>query len=521
MLWAGIVSTGVILSITPNCAKNVQEPPHYEPDIQVAPTNLDFEVLLNGRVDTTLTIANTGNVTLEVSSITDSQLWLSETPNNLDISSESSGDVAVTVDASGLSAGDYEGTITIQSDDPDEGEVVVSINLTVQPESEPEPDITVIPDSLSLSLLEGGTVDTVITVSNGGEDTLHVTSISDDANWLSETPANFEVIPGSDRNVMVTVDASGISAGNYDGTITMQSDDPDEGQVTVQVDLIVYSLVDMVSIPGGTFQMGSESEWPYSDEQPVHQVAISAFSMAKFEVTNEEMREVMQWAYDNAKVNVTSSTVTNAEGDSQELLDLDDGDCEFSFSGGIFTVENGKANHPCIEVTWYGGQAFCNYLSDMEGLERCISFSDWSCNFSVGGYRLPTEAEWEYACRAGTTTDYYNGDQTESGCEYDPNLDAIGWYCYNADWTEEVGQKQGNNWQLYDMSGNVCEWCNDRYGLYSSEAQTDPTGPGTGSERVVRGGSWYDAAGYCRSADRRFDYPDLSDDYFGFRPVRR
>ncbi len=283
--------------------------------------------------------------------------------------------------------------------------------------------------------------------------------------------------------------------------------------------------IDMVSLTGGTFQMGSTSSWTVSDEQPVHSVTLSSFSIAMYEVTNEEMREVMQWAYDNDKVNADSTTVMNAEGSARELLDIDDSYCEISFSGGTFAVDNGKEAHPCIEVTWYGAQAFCNYLSDAEGLERCISFSDWSCTWSANGYRLPTEAEWEYACRAGTTTDYYSGDETQNECSpIDPNLDAIGWYCGNDNGrTEEVGQKIRSDWGLYDLSGNVWEWCNDWYksDYYAESSAQDPTGPTGGAWWVVRGGGWDSLARYCRSAARSGVSPGGSYSSLGFRPARR
>jgi formylglycine-generating enzyme required for sulfatase activity len=139
-----------------------------------------------------------------------------------------------------------------------------------------------------------------------------------------------------------------------------------------------------------------------------------------------------------------------------------------------------------------------------------------------GTYRLPTEAEWEYAARAGSTTAFYNGGITNTGSSpVDPNLDKIGWYLGNSDSEPHpVAQKQANSWGLYDMSGNVYEWCADWYGTYPTGAVTDPTGSTTGSNRVIRGGGWYNYAQNCRSAYRGSNSPGGRNLGIGFRLVR-
>ena len=138
----------------------------------------------------------------------------------------------------------------------------------------------------------------------------------------------------------------------------------------------------------------------------------------------------------------------------------------------------------------------------------------------ANGYRLPTESEWEYACRAGSTTAFYNGGITRLICNIDPNLDQIGWYCGNASAkTHEVAEKLPNAWGLYDMSGNVEEWCWDWYGVYPG-TETDPVGPDSGAWRVKRGGSWNGSAQGCRSATRDRAGPGYSIQYLGFRPAR-
>jgi formylglycine-generating enzyme required for sulfatase activity len=195
-----------------------------------------------------------------------------------------------------------------------------------------------------------------------------------------------------------------------------------------------------------------------------------------------------------------------------------------SFSAGVFSCIN--PTHPAKSVTWYGAVAYCDWLSLQQGLPRAYSHSTWECNggspYTAAGYRLPTEAEWEYACRAGSTTAFANGAITSIDCApLDPNLDLMGWYCGNAnDGAHPVAQKLPNAWGLYDMHGNEWEWCNDWFGTYGGTV-TDPVGPGAGDFRVIRGGNWDWHAQNCRSASRYGSYPYNENNFpFGFRPVR-
>lgn len=157
----------------------------------------------------------------------------------------------------------------------------------------------------------------------------------------------------------------------------------------------------------------------------------------------------------------------------------------------------------------------------------CISFEDaqafirWINRVDDRGYRLPTEAEWEYACRAGTATDYSSGPMTSYDCDHDPNLARVGWYCYNSgNRTRPVGQKEPNAWGLYDMHGNVWEWCDDHYSDYPSGPVKDPRGPGIASYRVFRGGSFSSSAQSCRSANRNRLTPRYVYVGLGFRLAR-
>jgi len=209
----------------------------------------------------------------------------------------------------------------------------------------------------------------------------------------------------------------------------------------------------MVLIPAGCFQMGSTDE--DDDEKPVHQVCLDAFSMDKYDVT--------QGAYHAA----TGKNPSN-----------------FSNCGD---------NCPVEQVNWNEAKAYCESQ----------------------GKRLPTEAEWEYAARAGTTTRYYWGNDASEAGRY-------AWYAGNSgSTTHPVGQKEPNAWGLYDMAGNVWQWTADWYAkdYYGSSPERNPKGPGSGSYRVDRGGSWHLVPANLRSAYRRSGTPDYRSSGFGFRCV--
>ena len=227
--------------------------------------------------------------------------------------------------------------------------------------------------------------------------------------------------------------------------------------------------LEMVKIKAGTFTMGSpEGELGRYSWEKQHQVTLTKdYWLGKFEVTQAQYEAIM-------------------------------GKNPSYFKGG---------NRPVERVSWEDAKEFCNKLNERYAGKL------------PAGYRfdLPTEAQWEYACRAGTTTVLNNGTNLTSERECS-NLNEVGWHFgnYGSNGHNAVGQKRPNNWGLYDMHGNVCEWCRDWYASYTGDA-TDPTGPTSGSNRVIRGGSWDNFAKFCRSACRDDSSPGNRYNRIGFR----
>jgi len=332
----------------------------------------------------------------------------------------------------------------------------------------------------------------------------------------------------SPEDPVVEVDFSAFPGDAFEITLTVY-DGWCDGNNTTSIELMITLLSNTRYIESGEFLMGaSDGELGASqDEIPQHNVNLTRdFSIFNAEVTNAQYRDLVQWAFDKGYCTVVSGIVIDElDGSSQQLLFMIDVDSKISFSGGIFSVDEGFLNDPVIEVSWYGAVAFCDWLSMRFGFERAYDHNSWLCNggdpYSARGFRLPTEAEWEYACRAGSTTAFSNGPITDTGCS-DPVLDEIGWYCGNSTGVEAVRLKIPNAWGLYDMHGNLNEWCNDRYdeNYYSNpESGHDPVGPPSGSQ-VIRGGHWSTGGGECRSANRNRTWPDNHYSSLGFRPVR-
>ncbi|MBU4459199.1 MAG: formylglycine-generating enzyme family protein [Verrucomicrobia bacterium] len=265
--------------------------------------------------------------------------------------------------------------------------------------------------------------------------------------------------------------------------------------------------------PDGSLSMGDAFTEGETDERPVHTVFVSAFYIDKTEAKKAMWDEVRTWATANGYA--------------------------FDKAG-----QGKAANHPVHTVSWFDAVKWCNARSQKEELTPCYTVggavyktgqSAPDCNWSADGYRLPTEAEWEKAARGGAhgrRLPWVDSDTIQHAratyfssimCTYDtsptrgypPNYETNG-----IPYTSPVGSIAANGYGLFDMAGNVAEWCWDWYGSYASEQQSDPRGPVSGVYRVVRGGSWNDYAWNCRTASRYFIHPSFGYNILGFRTVR-
>ena len=250
--------------------------------------------------------------------------------------------------------------------------------------------------------------------------------------------------------------------------------------------------ITMISIPGGTFKMGHLYQPDptvadnvnkfFPDEQPVHEVKLTGFQIGATEITQGQYSEI---------TGENPSTFT------------------------------GDDTLPLTNVGASNLLKFCNMLSEKAGFDPCYDEKTGKCDLSKNGFRLPTEAEWEYACRAGTSTHFNTGNTEES-------LDSAGWYTGNSGGkTHPVAQKEPNAWGLYDMHGNVFEFCYDGYdeglvkSVYPAKRAENPVGYDNFNFRIMRGGGWFSAPAECRSFTRSKFWTGGATYYIGFRVARR
>ncbi len=325
------------------------------------------------------------------------------------------------------------------------------------------------------------------------------------------------------------------------------------------------AFAEFVSVPASTFTMGrtdtgDDATFGTDFEDPRHEVTLSAYEIGRFEVTNAQFAEVMNWALARGRIvasaegdvyNTTGTLVlAPTAGDPQPLAFIADGtsDVEWTPAGFLPVTRPAAAgledlgDHPVHNVTWYGAVAFCNFLSEREGRPRAYDLGAWELVDAepgtpgvqyAAGYRLPTESEWERAAAWDGSRHWIYGvvaddlpttracllNNNPVGLAAPPFTSPVGFFDGSTTLTL-TGQATVDSPSpvgAYDMAGNVWEWCHDRGGPYTAQPKTNPTGPAMGDTRTLRGGGWFSEAGNCRSAQRLEGLPFSRGSNLGFR----
>ncbi len=278
-----------------------------------------------------------------------------------------------------------------------------------------------------------------------------------------------------------------------------------------------------VQVKGGTFIMGSnDRQYADSDEYYPHTVTLDAFYIDKYETTIKNVVDVYNYALQKKYLYVKGN-VAYLESNDKLLLKAGAGVQvkSLQYEQGKFLYNEDAANYPVIHISWFGATAYCNFLSEMKGLEKCYDEFMSECDFSKNGYRLPTEAEWEYAGTSGGKPYLFSwGNDTKKPKENVADLSFkkefkqfLSWDNYKDGYvyTSPVGSFSPNELGLYDISGNVYEWCwNWSTDGYEEKAVTNPRGTETGTHKAARGGSWYDTINLNRLTNRSWATPEAT-----------
>jgi len=291
---------------------------------------------------------------------------------------------------------------------------------------------------------------------------------------------------------------------------------------------------DMVLIRGGSFMMGDHYSDDYKHGKPIHPVKVDSFYMCKYEVTNQQYCDYLNSAMAQGLIEVRDGIVYHLAGTVPYSNTYNYSPYSLiQYENGLFQgrARDGydMAEHPVVEVSWYGAIAYCNWRSQQEGYEQCYDLLSGDCDFDKQGYRLPTEAEWEYAARGGCYKPYYEFPWFDNSmdCSKANQRQTVEYYCNPLDlssrpYTSPVGYYQANPYGLYDMAGGVWELCNDWYSstYYSISPYDNPKGPDRSTTRIHRGGGWHCTPHGCRVAHRDHCSLILRDKNGGFRIVQ-
>ncbi len=289
---------------------------------------------------------------------------------------------------------------------------------------------------------------------------------------------------------------------------------------------------ELVNVSAGTFPMGNPDTGSHYSEYPVHSVTLDEYEIGKYEVTNAQFAEVLNWALDKGYISVIDND-RSAQYQGTEVYDLDAGYVPIQFAGGIFSViEAARENHPASSIIWYGAVAYCNWLSEANGLDVCYDLSTWTqTDKNAGGFRLPSEAEWERAAawKAETSTYYKYPNSSNTLTTTIANYENINPYSFtDIPYTVEIGYytDQLSPAGCYNMSGNVAELVYDWYDpdYYTADAVTNPFGPSGPvpyqNTKVYRGGSYSTFDTYCTTSARWAIGPTGVSQSVGFRIAR-
>jgi formylglycine-generating enzyme required for sulfatase activity len=296
----------------------------------------------------------------------------------------------------------------------------------------------------------------------------------------------------------------------------------DEAESRTEGDEVSFTTTDvmfagMVEVPSGTFVMGDSGT-----AEPERSVTLTGdFYIDATEVTNLEYATALNWALAHGQARLSGgwvydmSTWTRFLAYSNSYCKLD-----YDYSTDTFTATPGYEAYPIVYVTWYGAAAYCNWMSQMAGVTPAYDHGTWQCGpggdpYAAEGYRLPSEAEWEYAAQ-------YDDDRAWPWGDDEPDVTRAN-YDSNLNYPAEVGSYPAGDSELglADMAGNVSEWVNDFYGDYAGSAEIDPVGPASGYYRVIRGGSYWGSADNVRCAARTYEDEDSYSNGRGFRCVRK